>query len=153
MGCYGKMKTLVLAVALVIAMTAITLTEAQDPSCGAALVPCSGYLNATMKPPASCCDPLKEAVDKQLSCLCNLYNSPDLLKSLGINVTQALRLPTLCGVADNLCQGQNNTNTSPNVPASGSPKDKDSSSKNHAGSLASTGIFNSLLIWASLMLF
>lgn len=106
MGCYGKMKTLlVLAVALVIAMTAITLTEAQDPSCANALVPCSDFLNATTKPPASCCDPLKDAVDKQLACLCNLYNSPDLLNTLRINVTDALRLPTLCGVPDNLCQG------------------------------------------------
>lgn len=99
------MKTLVPAVALMIAMTMIMLTEAQDPSCAASLVPCSDYLNATRKPPASCCDPLKEAVDKQLACLCNLYNSPDLLNSLKINVTQALRLPTLCGVPDNLCQG------------------------------------------------
>ncbi|XP_017220544.1 non-specific lipid transfer protein GPI-anchored 7 isoform X1 [Daucus carota subsp. sativus] len=152
MGSSGKIKTLILRVVFVIALTAIMSAEAQDvPTCASALVPCAVFLNATTKPPASCCDPLKDAVANQLECLCNLYNTPDLLNSLKINVTQALRLPTLCGVPDNLCQCGNRT--SPNVPASGSPRYNDSSSKNHAGRLTSAGIFSGLLIWASLTLF
>lgn len=102
---FTKMKTVVLAVALVIAVIMLAAEGQDTPSCASELIPCGDYLNATTKPPAKCCDPLKKAVNEQLVCLCNLYNSPDLLKSLKINVTQALRLPTLCGVADNLCQG------------------------------------------------
>uniref|UniRef100_A0A166CM06 Bifunctional inhibitor/plant lipid transfer protein/seed storage helical domain-containing protein n=1 Tax=Daucus carota subsp. sativus TaxID=79200 RepID=A0A166CM06_DAUCS len=101
------------AVALLVVMAVMT-AEGQDiPSCASGLVPCADYLNATSKPPASCCDPIKEAVTKQLPCLCNLYNTPGLLKSFGINVTQAVRLPTLCGVPGDLCQG--NSSLSPSL--------------------------------------
>uniref|UniRef100_A0A175YNR4 Bifunctional inhibitor/plant lipid transfer protein/seed storage helical domain-containing protein n=1 Tax=Daucus carota subsp. sativus TaxID=79200 RepID=A0A175YNR4_DAUCS len=117
MGSSGKIKTLILRVVFVIALTAIMSAEAQDvPTCASALVPCAVFLNATTKPPASCCDPLKDAVANQLECLCG-------------------------------------NRTSPNVPASGSPRYNDSSSKNHAGRLTSAGIFSGLLIWASLTLF
>ena len=103
MGGSGKMKTLILGVVLVTALTAIA--ETQD-SCASELVACAGSINATTKPPSACCDSFEEVVAHQLECLCNLeYNTPDLLRSLEINVTQALQPPTLCGVPDNLCQG------------------------------------------------
>ncbi|KAK1381868.1 hypothetical protein POM88_019603 [Heracleum sosnowskyi] len=127
MGCFGNTKMVTVTVVLVVVMTVILSAEGQDiPSCASGLVPCADYLNATTKPPASCCDPIKEAVTKQLPCLCNLYNTPGLLKSFGINVTQAVKLPTLCGVPGDLCQGGKNT-SSPAVPAKGSPKASDSS--------------------------
>ncbi|WOH12153.1 hypothetical protein DCAR_0831652 [Daucus carota subsp. sativus] len=103
MSSSGKMKTLILGVVLVIALTAIV--EAQH-SCASTLVACVGSIDATTKPPSACCDSFEEVVAHQLECLCNLeYNTPDLLRSLEINVTQALQPPTLCGVPDNLCQG------------------------------------------------
>lgn len=170
MGCFGNRKMVGAAVALVVVMTVIMSAEGQEiPSCASGLVSCADYLNATSTPPASCCKPLKDAVAKQLQCLCNLYNTPGLLKSFGINVTQAIRLPTLCGVSGDLCQGGKNSSSptvpasggknssSPTVPASGPPKSSNSSPesitpKSDGGRLASTGIFSCVLIWASLFL-
>ncbi|CAI0541281.1 unnamed protein product [Linum tenue] len=82
--------------ALLLLATAATFTEAQGggsnaPSCASKLIPCT--------PPASCCDPIKEAVRTELPCLCNLYNTPGLLASFGINVTQAVALTTRCGIS------------------------------------------------------
>lgn len=159
MGCFSNTKMVSVAAVLVVVMTVILSAEGQDvPSCASGLVPCVDYLNATTKPPSSCCDPLKEAVTKQLPCLCNLYNTPGLLKSFGINVTEATRLPNLCGVPGVLCQSGKNT-SAPAGPKTETPKANDSSPKSStptpksdAGRLASTGIFSCVLIWVSLFL-
>lgn len=100
------MKCLLVAVT-VVALVAFMTVDAQVPSCAQNLIGCANYLNATTKPPSSCCDPLEQAVTKQLTCLCNLYNDPGLLASFGINVTQALGLPGLCGIPGNIvaCTG------------------------------------------------
>uniref|UniRef100_A0A2P2JA86 Bifunctional inhibitor/plant lipid transfer protein/seed storage helical domain-containing protein n=1 Tax=Rhizophora mucronata TaxID=61149 RepID=A0A2P2JA86_RHIMU len=91
----------VMAVAFFVGST--TLTSAQNiPSCATKLIPCSDYLNSTTKPPSSCCNPVKEAVDKELPCLCNLYKNPGLLSSFGVNVTQALQISQRCGVKADL---------------------------------------------------
>lgn len=97
-----KMLATVTAAVLAVLMLSATAT-AQTPTadCASKLVPCAQYLNST-KPPASCCDPLKEAVTKDLACLCNLYKNPDLLKALGVNVTQALELPKYCGISNDV---------------------------------------------------
>lgn len=105
MGCGKVWTAMMVAVVMAVAMT----TEAQQvPSCAMQLIPCADYLNATTKPPSSCCDPLKEAVTKELPCLCNLFKEQSLLKSLNINVTQALELPKLCGIPGDLsaCNGK-----------------------------------------------
>ena len=68
------------------------------PPCASKLVPCAEYLSATKAPPPSCCDPLKEAVTKERPCLCSIYKNPAMLQSLGINVTQVMGLPKLCGI-------------------------------------------------------
>ncbi|GKD67971.1 lipid transfer-like protein VAS [Tanacetum coccineum] len=93
---------------LLVAMTAST-ARAQAQTCASKLVPCGNYLNATTKPPNTCCDPIKEAVANDLQCLCNLYENPDFLSSLGINVQQALNLPKLCGIPsdDSACKNAN----------------------------------------------
>ena len=88
------------------------------PACASKLVPCANYLNST-KPPASCCDPLREAVKTEQPCLCSLFNSPALMKAFQINVTQALELPKHCGIAQdpNVCSKTGATTP----PASKSP--------------------------------
>ncbi|GLT91012.1 hypothetical protein SLE2022_089220 [Rubroshorea leprosula] len=81
----------------------MSLTEAQDiPSCATKLVPCADYLNSTTTPPASCCDPIKQTVANDLTCLCNLYKDPNFLKAFNINITDALRLTRNCGVSTDL---------------------------------------------------
>nr|GLL39334.1 lipid transfer-like protein VAS [Ipomoea trifida] len=94
-------KTLTAAIAAVLMLTATATATAQFISCAYNLIPCAAYLNST-KPPASCCDALKESVTKELSCLCNLYNNPELLKSLGVNITEALQLPKHCGISNDV---------------------------------------------------
>ncbi|XP_019160550.1 PREDICTED: lipid transfer-like protein VAS [Ipomoea nil] len=95
-------KMLATAIAALAAVLMLTATAtAQSTSCASNLVPCAEYLNST-KPPASCCDPLKETVTKELSCLCNLYKNPEVLKSLGVNITQALELPKHCGISNDV---------------------------------------------------
>ncbi|XP_055819665.1 non-specific lipid transfer protein GPI-anchored 7-like [Solanum dulcamara] len=78
--------------------TAIIEADAQTPpSCASKLVPCAPYLS-NPRPPADCCDPLREAITNDLDCLCKLYENPTLLPSLGINITQALALPKACNI-------------------------------------------------------
>ncbi|CAN4075979.1 unnamed protein product [Withania somnifera] len=90
-------------VLIMVALTAAFLTtEAQNtPSCASKLVPCAPYLSSP-KPPAECCNPLREAITDDLDCLCKLYENPTLLPSLGINVTQALALPKACNIPGDL---------------------------------------------------
>ncbi|KAF8012961.1 hypothetical protein BT93_I0966 [Corymbia citriodora subsp. variegata] len=94
-----------LLLATVVALLAIAgaaiLAEAQTPAmqtCESKLMPCAAYLNLT-NPSNTCCNPLREAVSTVLACLCNLYNNPSLLTSLGINITQALQLTRECGIS------------------------------------------------------
>lgn len=103
----NKMCELVAVVAVVMAVMMAGVGEAQTTaSCASQLVPCAPYLNST-NPPANCCTPLKQAVENDRDCLCNLYKDPSFLQSLGINITQALELPTHCGVSNDLsaCNG------------------------------------------------
>ena len=83
-----------------------SLADAQTADCAQKLVPCASYINAT-NPPASCCNPIKEAVATQLPCLCGLYTTPGLLKSFGITVEQALNLTRNCGLNSDIskCNG------------------------------------------------
>lgn len=94
---------IVSAAVVMVAVMASTATHAQTnpPSCASDLVPCANFLNST-KPPPSCCDPLRKAVQNELRCLCNLFNDKSLFKSLGINVTQAVKLPGACGIKGDL---------------------------------------------------
>ncbi|CAM8882803.1 unnamed protein product [Rhodiola kirilowii] len=92
----------ILAVVALCAAGAVVTVDAQNvPSCASNLVPCFASMNVT-NPPESCCKPLKETIDTQLACLCNLYTTPGLLPSLGVNITQALTLPTRCGISGDL---------------------------------------------------
>lgn len=89
------------AMALVVALVSLMGTNGvagqQLPGCIGKLLPCSSYLNSTA-PPESCCNPLREAFEKEVSCLCGLYNGRESYKSLGINITQILQLPKYCGI-------------------------------------------------------
>ncbi|KAK8516373.1 hypothetical protein V6N13_047074 [Hibiscus sabdariffa] len=104
-------KMLMMAVLAILATTAtVTVTDAQA-TCAQSLVPCAPYLsNATAQPQADCCDPIREAVATQLTCLCNLFNDPSLLRSFNVSVATAFRIARDCGVTNlNAC----NTATSP----------------------------------------
>ncbi|KAB5564394.1 hypothetical protein DKX38_004448 [Salix brachista] len=110
-------------VALVFVSSTATLTKAQDSStsCATKLLPCQAFLATTTTPPDSCCNPIKEAVTNELPCLCKIYNDPNLLPALVVNVTQAVLLSTRCGVPSNLT----NCNVSAPTPAGTPPVDED----------------------------
>nr|GMD97233.1 lipid transfer-like protein VAS [Ipomoea batatas] len=156
MGC-GKVWTAIM-VAVVMAVAAMTTEAQQVPSCAMQLIPCVDYLNATTKPPSSCCDPLKEAVTKELPCLCNLFKEQSLLKSLNINVTQALELPKLCGIPGDLsaCNAPSpGSAPSPGASPSSIPPPATPGGDNNngvAGGTPATAI-SSLLVMAAAMLF
>ncbi|XP_059657463.1 non-specific lipid transfer protein GPI-anchored 7-like [Cornus florida] len=139
-----KMSALMMVVVVV---AVIGFAEGQStPSCAQKLVPCADYMNST-NPPASCCDPLKEAVTNELSCLCTLYNTPGLLTYLGINITDALALPGHCGVSGDLSACSNATApTASTEPPPGVPG-------NDVSRIASTGLSSLILFWASVMLY
>ena len=102
-----KMSELVAVVVVVVALTMAGVGEAQSTaSCASNLVPCAPYINST-NPPANCCTPLLQTIQNDRECLCNLYQNPSLLQSLGINITQALELPKHCGISDDIsaCNG------------------------------------------------
>ncbi|KAI4352192.1 hypothetical protein L6164_006466 [Bauhinia variegata] len=142
-----------LMVALLFMGAAAGFAAAQTNStsdCGSKLVACADYLKST-NPPASCCDPLKETVETQLTCLCNLYSTPNLLQSLGVNVTDALQLSRRCGITSDLssCNGTASSPSSqpPPPPASGG----DNGSAGRVG-VGFTGLSFLLLSWASMLL-
>jgi len=70
-----------------------------QPSCIQKLLPCQQFL----KPPAStptaaCCLPLKEMVSGDPKCLCDVFDNPDLLKSLNVTQDDAMKLAKACAV-------------------------------------------------------
>ncbi|KAL8103236.1 hypothetical protein AgCh_027688 [Apium graveolens] len=126
----------IVAVVLAVVMGSVRVSEGQDlPACATNVVPCMNFLNLTTKPPATCCDPLSQAVVRQLSCLCNLYTTPSFFESYSINFTLAIRLPSLCGISTDLttCIGGKNRSSS-SIPASLAPpgnNDDDDSTRNN----------------------
>ena len=95
-----------MSISVVVLMMVTSVAKAQTVDCASKLVPCANYINST-SPPASCCNPIKEALATQLTCLCGLYSNPAVLKSFGITVDQALNLTRACGVGTDVtkCNG------------------------------------------------
>ncbi|XP_059276029.1 non-specific lipid transfer protein GPI-anchored 7-like [Lycium ferocissimum] len=142
-------QSFLITVTITVALLSATTTTAQQPECASKLVPCAPYLNSTKpKPPASCCDPLREAVTTDLACLCKLYENPTLLPSLGINVTLAIGLPKYCNIPGDV------TACKAAAPSSGSPSKTTPAAKDKSGvsRVAWTGMSSLLVLFASFVL-
>lgn len=103
----GRLLAAVLAVALAAASSASpshaqasTAGGGAMPSCAAKLVPCAAYLNSTSgtKPPAACCDPLKEAAANETACVCAMLLNKAALQAFGVAPEQGIALAKRCGV-------------------------------------------------------
>uniref|UniRef100_A0A803L6G7 Bifunctional inhibitor/plant lipid transfer protein/seed storage helical domain-containing protein n=1 Tax=Chenopodium quinoa TaxID=63459 RepID=A0A803L6G7_CHEQI len=129
----SKIVAVLLAVALAAAQS-----SGETPSCGSKLTACVNYLNSTTTPPPSCCNPLKEAVTNEKQCLCNIYNNPNLIQALGINITQAMNLPKLCHI---------DTGKSPDICKGSSPPG------NAAGRITGAGLVAILLMLGAFFMF
>ncbi|PWZ17541.1 hypothetical protein Zm00014a_008510 [Zea mays] len=116
------MRAAAAAVALVAVMGVLApRAAAQTPNCAEKLIPCSPYMNTTGTPPDTCCGPLKDAVQNDLKCLCDLYASPEIFKAFNISLDQALGLSKRCGLSDTTaaCKGLSPTQSPPGSPPSG----------------------------------
>lgn len=71
------------------------------------LLPCKNYLASPEAPPTSCCVPLKGMIEKDVECLCKVFNNPDLLKSLNTTQDNALKLPKACGAEADISKCKN----------------------------------------------
>ncbi|CAO2819777.1 unnamed protein product [Amaranthus hypochondriacus] len=149
-------QVIVMAATLVILSSTAEFTAAQSsgdqtPTCASKLVACVDYLNATTTPPSSCCNPLKEAVTNEKTCLCDIYSNPSLIQAFHINLTQALNLPKLCridtGKSPDICNG---TTASP-------PKSSNTSGSISPGNafnkITGTGFVSSLLVFVAYSMF
>ncbi|KAI6707320.1 hypothetical protein NL676_010282 [Syzygium grande] len=138
------------AAALLVAAGSAVLAGAQTPAtqtCASKLVPCADYLNSTSPPPDTCCNPIRETVKTDRACLCNLYNTPGLLASLGINVTQALQLTKECGVSTDT----SSCNATATPPSSSTTPPATPGGDSDAGRIAWSGILSLFLILASMI--
>ncbi|XP_010537503.1 PREDICTED: protein YLS3 [Tarenaya hassleriana] len=70
---------------------------AQAMPCIQRLMPCQPYIHSQNPPPPTCCVPLKEILDNDVTCLCSVFNNPDMLRSLNLTKSNALDLPKACG--------------------------------------------------------
>ncbi|XVF52685.1 hypothetical protein PTKIN_Ptkin05aG0038200 [Pterospermum kingtungense] len=110
-------KLLMIAVLVIMGTTMATVADAQA-TCAQSLVPCAPYLNnATIQPQDDCCNPIKEAVATQLTCLCNLLNDPSILASFNVSASEAIRIARDCKVNADL----SSCNATSPSPASTSP--------------------------------
>ncbi|XP_020269984.1 lipid transfer-like protein VAS [Asparagus officinalis] len=107
---------------IIITLLSLYISTVQSQSnknypCIEKLLPCSQYLK-TPKPPAACCIPLKEAIDKDAACLCDLFSNQQLLKTFNVTQDEALQLPKNCGVNADLdkCKKSNGGKVTPPTP-------------------------------------
>ncbi|TYK19484.1 non-specific lipid-transfer protein 1 [Cucumis melo var. makuwa] len=145
----GEISVPFAVVAVVVLVVAVGFVEAQDvPDCVSKLTPCVDFLKSN-NPPATCCDPIKEAVATQLPCLCNLYVTPGLLNSFGVNVSDAIHLTNACGVPVELSKCK----TGAPAPQQGAPSPPGVPG-NDAQKFGSTGITSLVLLFlASLVVY
>lgn len=98
--CYSR---LFFSWSLCVSLQLAIMGSSADPTspspslpCMKKLLPCQAYLHST-SPPASCCVPLREMVEEDGHCLCQIFNDPILLRSFNLTQDDALKLPKACG--------------------------------------------------------
>ncbi|XP_010418278.1 PREDICTED: lipid transfer-like protein VAS isoform X2 [Camelina sativa] len=124
-----KVMMIFAAAMTVMALVSVPAVEAQT-ECVSKLVPCFNFLNVTTKPSKVCCDSIKEAVEKELSCLCTIYTTPGLLANFNVSTDQALGLSNRCDVKTNLsaCNAKGAPSPKASLPPPGN-----NNTKNDAG--------------------
>ncbi|XP_019427599.1 PREDICTED: lipid transfer-like protein VAS [Lupinus angustifolius] len=98
------MKTKSMALCYITFIMLVTLISnkgfGEDSSCLNQLAPCLNYLNGTIDPPNSCCDPLKLVIESLPECLCSFVSNKGAKQgeNAGININEAQKLPSKCGM-------------------------------------------------------
>ncbi|RWW41296.1 hypothetical protein BHE74_00053232 [Ensete ventricosum] len=110
------------------------------PSCVSSLIPCAAYVNSTGRPPETCCEPLRQAVDADQQCLCAVLNDKSVLKAFNVTTDEAFRLAKSCAVSQLTgCSG------------GGDGSDKGDAHKANWIGLSSFTNLSLLLFWCSAM--
>ncbi|KMT12576.1 hypothetical protein BVRB_5g098200 [Beta vulgaris subsp. vulgaris] len=149
------MKMLTVVLVTLTAALAAAQSSSEPPSCASKLTACLDYMNATTTPPSSCCDPLREAVTNERTCLCSIYNNTDLIQAFRINITQALNLPKIChintGNSPDICKGGATSPPSSSTPSGGGTSGSGASAKITGAALA--GLVYTLLVFGTYAIF
>ncbi|KAL0731737.1 hypothetical protein Bca4012_027831 [Brassica carinata] len=104
--------------------------------CVAKLMPCHPYVNTDSPPPPWCCNPVKEIVEKDVTCVCGFLDHPDMLALINITQDDALNLISSCGASydESLCS--NSTVSSPDASPGSTTSENSSSSTTKKAALA-----------------
>ncbi|KAL1187690.1 Non-specific lipid transfer protein GPI-anchored 7 [Cardamine amara subsp. amara] len=127
------------------ALILMPAVEAQT-ECVSKLIPCASDLKTTTKPSVDCCSSIKEAVEKELKCLCTIYTTPGLLSQFNVTTAQALGLSTRCNVTTDLssCSGSGSPSPKSSLPPPGKTG-KDAGAGNKLAGYGITTVMLSLI--------
>lgn len=126
-----------------------------NASCINSLLACEGVLNTTGTPPSSCCSPLKNVINTEKECLCNLLNDTSLIQPFLINITQVEQLPLRCGLnaTASSCSSLNGNTTTPSEsPPNPARSPPPPSSAGNGNTAASSFLLGTLPLLALLLL-
>ncbi|KAJ7526967.1 hypothetical protein O6H91_16G029500 [Diphasiastrum complanatum] len=91
-----------------LAMTMLCARSFQAPDCTSQMMqmqPCLSFVEGNVNMPGTpCCSGLSSVYKNSPVCLCELISSPGGLSTPGINITNAILLPTICKVPTDTSQ-------------------------------------------------
>ncbi|XP_059455717.1 non-specific lipid transfer protein GPI-anchored 9-like [Corylus avellana] len=105
-------------------------------ACLQKLLPCQAYLKPPSSPPTACCLPLKEMVSDDPKCLCDVFDNPDILKSLNVTKDDAMKLAKACAVNADISVCNKEASPPTNSAAALAPSSSNSSSSNKSSNSA-----------------
>ncbi|XP_054785760.1 non-specific lipid transfer protein GPI-anchored 9-like [Prosopis cineraria] len=123
--------------------------------CVEKLGPCEPYLKSpgakSGTPPETCCQPLKDMIAKDLECLCNVFNSPEMLQSINATRDDALKLPKACGLDDDASKCNKDASSSTSSPSglNLTAADTEEKASNSASSITVITPYGLVLMFAS----
>ncbi|WOK95876.1 non-specific lipid-transfer protein-like protein [Canna indica] len=66
--------------------------------CLTKLMPCVSFFHSAAEPTGACCIPLKDALEKEVPCLCRLFGDESLQQRFNVTQDDLLGLPPRCGL-------------------------------------------------------
>ncbi|KAL0801734.1 hypothetical protein Bca101_056910 [Brassica carinata] len=89
----------VLVILYAVQATAIGDQNKAMMQCVIKLMPCRPYVNSGAPPPLWCCNPLKDIVENDVTCLCEAFKHPDMLAFIHLDQDAAVNLISSCGAS------------------------------------------------------
>ncbi|XP_019447727.1 PREDICTED: lipid transfer-like protein VAS [Lupinus angustifolius] len=143
--------SLVMAWVIMVSISVVNLAEGQAlPPCAEQISQCLDYINTTITPSNTCCNPLKNIYATQKTCLCQFVFTPGILESLGVTETQAFKLGHSCGVeiSNTICKA---ALSAPTPSSSVKPQATRGADEGGAGRVKITVLSFALLFWTAIL--